>query len=71
MSSIKAESCEAVSPGQHKVKRRAPDLARALRFSRRRHSWMTGKQKTRIRDRVLEIESEEYVDLNCVTTFRG
>ena len=32
---------------------------------------MTGKQKTRIRDRVLEIESEEYVDLNCVTTFRG
>ena len=72
MSSIKAES-EALSPGQHRVKRRAPDLARALRFSRRRHSWMTGKQKTRIRDRSArdrELEIE-YVDLNCVTTFRG
>jgi len=27
---------------RNRNKKRAPDLARALRFSRRRHSWMTG-----------------------------
>ena len=38
------EACTILGDGsrRNRNKKRAPDLARALRFSRRRHSWMTG-----------------------------